>query len=409
MKPFFNVISLNCALKYKELFKPIESESVEFSKSYGSVLAQDIVSDIDIPDFNRSTMDGYALCAKSTFGASNSNPAYINITGSVAMGKKPDFKITPGDAAQIPTGGMLPFGADSVVMVEHTDPVDSTMIEVYKSVAPQENVIKAGEDFKKKEVLLKKGSKLKTQDIGVLAALGKTCVPVYKKPVVGIISTGDEIISPDKNPTLGQIRDINSHILSAMINHAGGISIQAGIVKDDFKQLYSICEKTLNNCDMLIISGGSSVGTRDYTIDVLTKLSDSKILFQGISISPGKPTILAKTGNKPIWGLPGHVASAMIIFKIVVNPFLSKLQGINTDNSRYPEVTAILTRNISSAHGRTDFIRVKIFKENNIITAEPVLGKSGLINTIIKGNGLIKIDENTEGLQKGTKVQIIPL
>ncbi len=408
MKSFFNVISLSNALKYKDLFKPVENESIEFSKSCNAVLAQDVISDIDIPDFDRSTMDGYALCAESTFGASNSNPAYINIAGSVTMGEKPDFKITTGNAAEIPTGGMLPSGADSVVMVEHTEIVDSTMIEVYKSAAPQENVIKKGEDFKKKEVLLKKGGKLKTQDIGVLAALGKTHIMVYKKPVVGIISTGDEIISPDKQPVSGQIRDINTHTLSSMINQAGGISIQAGIVKDDFNKLYRICEKTLKNCDMLIISGGSSVGTRDYTTDVLKKLSDSKIIFQGISISPGKPTILAKADNKPIWGLPGHVASAMIVFKIVVNPFLSQLQGVIENTNKWPEVTAILTRNISSAHGRTDFIRVKLSRKNNMIAAEPVLGKSGLINTITRGNGLIKIDENTEGLKKGSEVQIIP-
>jgi molybdopterin molybdotransferase len=242
-----------------------------------------------------------------------------------------------------------------------------------------------------------------------MAAFGKEFLSVHKRTRVGIISTGDEVVPIQESPGPGQIRDINSHTLSAMVSEAGGIPVCYGIVKDDAETLYTVCGKALSSSDMLLISGGSSVGTRDFTVEVLNRLPNARILVHGIPISPGKPTILARAGNLPIWGLPGHVVSAMIVFKTVVRPFLDQLNGISNARQTVWPVPARMTRNISSAQGRTDYIRVRMVKREDGFWAEPIPGKSGLLNTMIQADGLVAIDINTEGLDKGAQVMVIPL
>jgi molybdopterin molybdotransferase len=271
-----------------------------------------------MPGFRRATMDGYAVAAKSTFGASESSPAWLEIAGTIAMGEVPDFKITQGQAAKISTGGMLPEGADAVVMVEHTDPVDETSVEIYKSVAPLQHVIDGAEDFARNDLVLAKGTFIRPQEAGLAAGLGFTELEVYRIPRVGIISTGDEIIDIESRPGPGKIRDINSYALAGFISEARAIPVRYGIIKDDPVQLENAVKKALSQTDMVVISGGSSVGVRDFTVEVLSGLPDTDILVHGMSISPGKPTILARSGEKPVWGLPGQVVSAMIVFKIVV-------------------------------------------------------------------------------------------
>jgi molybdopterin molybdotransferase len=293
-------------------------------------------------------------------------------------------------------------------MVEHTGEIDESTIEVYRSVAPGQNVIEKGEDFSKGQIILSAGQKIRPQETGLLAAFGKTQVSVYEKPFIGIISTGDEIVAVDQTPGPGQLRDINTYTLSGLVAGAGGIPVSYGIVKDDFKALFETCSEALAQCNMILISGGSSVGSRDFTIEAISTLPEAEILVHGISISPGKPTILAKVGNKAFWGLPGHVVSAMVVFAIVVKPFIEHIGGLDPQQSGKMKIPAKISRNVSSAQGRIDFIRVRLTEKDGIFLAEPILGKSGLINTMVKADGLIEIDLNTEGLDKGAEVQVLP-
>jgi molybdopterin molybdotransferase len=304
---------------------------------------------------------------------------------------------------------MLPVGTDSVVMIEYTEAIDRTTLEVYRSVAPGQHILEKGEDIPKGAVLVPEGKRLRPQETGLLAAFGNETVTVYKKPVVGIISTGDEIVSIHETPAPGQIRDINMYTLSGLVRKAGAVPVSFGIVRDDFDDLFKKCTTALAQSDMVLISGGSSVGTRDFTIDVLSALPESDILVHGISISPGKPTILAKSRNLAIWGLPGQVTSTMVVFEIVVKPFIDHIGGLSLKNERNFKLSARLSRNIASAQGRTEFIRVRLNHKDGILWADPILGKSGLINTMVNADGLIEIGTDTEGLDKGVTVAVIPL
>ena len=408
MKEFFNVDTIEAVLAHVQSFSTVGRETVALADCLGRVLAEDIYSDIDIPDFDRSTMDGFAVKAASTFGASEANPAYLNIGGQVKMGIRPDFSIALGEAARIATGGMLPKGADSVIMVEHTDALDDTTIEVYRSVAPGQHVIEKGEDICHTDPALKNGVRIRPQEVGLLAACGKSTFTVFKRPVIGILSTGDEVVPVEHLPAEGQIRDINTHSLSGQVVAAGGLPVVYGIVKDRRDDLMVKCGSALNECDMVMISGGSSVGVRDFTVEVLDTLPETDILVHGISISPGKPTILACSGGKPLWGLPGHAVSAMVVFAVVVRPFLDRLCGLSQATRQFA-VKAVLNRNLASVQGRVDYVRVRLYEEDGIVMAEPILGKSGLINTMVKADGLIAIGMNIEGIEQGETVMVMPL
>ena len=406
MKEFFKVTDLKTVLGWTSLFQSVEKETIGLTVALGRILGMDIQSEINLPDFPRAIMDGYAVCATSTFGASEGNPAYLNIVGTIAMGEDPTISIKPGETAKISTGGMLPAGADSVVMIEHTDVIDHTTIEVYRSVAPGQHMIQVGEDIKAGETILFQGQQLRPQEIGILAALGIETVSVYRQPVISIISTGDEVLPISETPPLGKIRDINSFTLSGQVAQAGGRPVRMGIVNDNFQALRDMCQTAVQQSDMVFVSGGSSVGIRDFTIEVLSAIPGAEILAHGISISPGKPTILAKVGKTLFWGLPGHVTSAMVVFHVVVRPFLEHIGGKNPAHENTRSCYARLERNLSSKQGRIDYIRVKLHHEDGTLSAEPVLGKSGLIHTMAKADGLVRIDKNTEGLDKGSIVEV---
>jgi molybdopterin molybdotransferase len=409
MKEFFNVLNLDQVFEFIKEFAPVSAENVELSASIDRILAADIISDIDLPDFRRSTMDGFAVQGASTFGASESNPAYLTIKGAVAMGDSPDCSIGPGEAARISTGGMLPQGADSVIMIEHAGIIDDTTIEAYRSVAPGQHIIDVGEDYSKGKTVLSHGIKIRPQEAGLLAGFGNQTVAVFSKPVIGIISTGDEIVATDKTPGPGQIRDINTFTLSGLVQQTGARCVSFGIVKDNFDVLAKTCTQALSQCDMVMVSGGSSVGARDLTIEVLESLEDTEIFFHGISISPGKPTILAKAQNKAFWGLPGHVVSAMVVFLRIIKPFIEHIAGRDAKFKNELRLPALLSRNLSSAQGRVDYVRVRLQKSEGHFWAEPILGKSGLINTMVQADGLIEIGVNTEGLDQGSQVEVILL
>jgi molybdopterin molybdotransferase len=408
MKEFFKVKTIDEVLQHTGDFARMQTEKVVLIHSVGRVLAEDIQADIDLPDFPRATMDGFAVRGSSTFGASEGNPAYLTIKGTVAMGESTHLSVGAGEAVRISTGGMLPKDSDSVVMLEHTEAIDDTTIEVYRSVAPGQNMVAVGEDIRKGSVMLTCGRKIRPQEAGLLAALGQPTVTVFKKPVIGIISTGDEIAAVDAMPGPGQVRDINTYTLAGLAQETGATVKSFGIVRDDYQTLFEKCSQALSQCDMVLVSGGSSVGVRDFTIDVITAFKDATILFHGISISPGKPTILAKIQNKAFWGLPGHVVSAMIVFARIVKPFVEHVSGVSGPGKTKLRFTAVLSRNVSSAQGRVDYIRVRLTQQEGSLWAEPILGKSGLIHTMVKADGLIEIGMNTEGLDEGAEVEVIP-
>lgn len=406
MKEFFKVTRIEDVFSHLSRFETVDTETVSLFEALDRISAETIASDIDLPDFHRSTMDGYAVKASSTFGASESAPAFLNVKGIVKMGTYPDFSVGPGEAAAISTGGMLPDGADSVVMVEHTEKIDDATIEVYKSVAPGQHMIERGEDFSLDQRVIATGQKLRSQEIGVLAAIGRPNALVYRKPMIGIISTGDEVVPLEAFPKPGQVRDVNTYTLHGLIRQSGAIPAPYGIIDDNAEALFDICTTALASCDMVLISGGSSVGSRDYTIEVLSKLPASEILVHGISISPGKPTIIAKSGHKAVFGLPGHIVSSMIVFMIVVKPFIEHIAGKAPDTRSLGARMARLTRNLPSVQGRTDYIRVRLIEDGEKVWAEPILGKSGLINTMLKADGLIEIGIHTEGLDKDDEVSV---
>ncbi|MFZ3048243.1 MAG: gephyrin-like molybdotransferase Glp [Desulfatirhabdiaceae bacterium] len=406
MDNFFHVHTIDQVFDLIQDFPRVETETLSIDQALDHVLANDSVAPENLPDFPRATMDGFAVRAASTFGATESNPALLNLTGTIGMGQKPDFSVGIGEAARIATGGMLPDGADAVVMIEYTDPVDDDTIEVYKSVAPGTYVVAVGEDFSKHDVLIPAGKRLRPQEIGLLAAFGIQTVHAYRKPRIGIISTGDEIVPIHEIPGPGKIRDINTYTLSGLVASSGAIPVSFGLVADHFETLQHACEMALNEMDMVLVSGGSSVGTRDFTIQALSAIPDSHLLVHGIAISPGKPTILAKCGNKAFWGLPGHVVSAMVVFLKIVKPWIDHISGMTQSTTGRLTIPAVLTRNVPSVHGRTDYIRVRLFEQDNTRWAEPILGKSGLINTMVRSDGLIEIGMNTEGLNQGTVVSV---
>src|SRR5665648_519086 len=411
VKPLFKVSTpneviamLKSHLNLKEITQS-NIEVVDIKTALHRILAEEVVAPVNLPGFNRSTMDGYAIGAEDSFGATDSLPSYLKIVGEIKMGAKPEFKINPGESAKISTGGMLPEGANAVMMVEYTEQIDDTTIEARRSISPWENVVREDEDLKTGEIILRKGSRLRSQDIGVLAGIGKTNIKIYREPKIAIISTGNEIIPAEGEPRIGQIRDINSYTLGACIEEAGGIPVYRGIIKDEVILLEQEIKKTIkeDKVEAVIISGGSSVGVRDVTLEVLNRLGKPGVLVHGVSVKPGKPTILAISDNRPIFGLPGHPVSAMIIFDLFVRPLISLLQGGQYNYNSAKEIEVELTCNMVSDSGREDYIRVFIYEKDKKFYAEPILGKSGLISTMVRASGLIKIGLNIEGVEKGSK------
>lgn len=405
---FFKVKISEEVLEILKGFSPVGEERIFIGDALNRVLSREIMSPEDLPGFPRSSMDGYAVKAKDTFGASENLPALLDLDGEVIMGQVPAGPVTPGKTVRISTGGMMPEGADAVVMLEYCHSLDDRTIEVIRAVSPLENVIGPGDDIKKGAVVFKKGCVLRSQDLGLLAGLGMQDITVFKRPRAAIISTGDEIVSIDQRPEPGQVRDINTYTLSAFCSQCGAIPVNMGLCGDNFSELRAMVARGLETCDTLLISGGSSVGTRDMTLEVLESFDGMELLAHGISISPGKPTIIAGINNRAVFGLPGHAASAMVVAEVFLKPFLSGVSGETCppgDNHFYTK--AELERNVESASGRDDYIRVKLVKRDGRYFADPVFGKSGLISTLVEASGLVRIDRNIEGLYKGQTVDVM--
>lgn len=405
---FFKVKTTEEALEAVNGFSPVGEEPVHIEDALGFTLSRDIISPEDLPGFHRSSMDGYAVNAKDTFGATENMPALLEIAGEVVMGKPPDVKGSPGKAVRISTGGMLPGGTDSVVMLEYCHSLDERTIEVSRAVSPLENVICPGDDFKHDTSVFKAGKTLRPQDIGLLAGLGIAYVNAFRRPKIAIISTGDEIVPVEEKPGPGQVRNINSYTLGAFCRQAGAIPIMMGLCEDSFSELKGLLTGGLDFADSVWISGGSSVGARDITLKVLESFDNMELLVHGISISPGKPTIIAKIGEKAVFGLPGHTASAMVVAEVFLKLFISRLRGFHAGGDFTNNIIkAELDRNIESNSGRDDFIRVRVERDGDKFIAIPVFGKSGLISTLVEAHGLLRIDRNVEGLYRGEKVDVM--
>ena len=411
LETFWDEIKLN--LKDKNL----EKEKIALEDSLGRICGEKIKAKENLPPFSRSTVDGFAIKARDSAGASATLPTYFEVIGEVEMGEETDLKIDEGEAVAIPTGGMLPKEADAVLMIEYTEYLDDDTIETSKAVAAGENVVLKGEDIEKGETLFNDGHRVRPRDIGAMAGLGITEFEVYKKPEVAVISTGDELVDPGEKAGPGEIKDINSYSITSLLTSYGAKTKRVGIVKDEFDLLKNSVKNNLDS-DLVLISGGSSVGIKDMTIKILNSIGEPGVLLHGLSIKPGKPTILAMIDGTPVIGLPGHPASAWTVTRILLKPIIQFLIGeieaeeigrINEKSSKNNfdySFKAELTRNVVSDKGREEYIPVRLFKENEKLKAEPILGKSSLITTLVNGDALIRIDTYEEGKNKGEMVKV---
>jgi molybdopterin molybdotransferase len=379
----------------------LPGEFVHISDASGRILAVDITAEEYVPDFNRSTVDGYTLMARDTFGASESIPAILPLCGDIKMGGSAPASLAAGTCMAVPTGGDVPEGADSVVMLEYIENYGDGTIGVTKPVAPGENIIFRGDDVKPGAVLLKAGHQLRPHDIGALAALGVSRVCVCLRPVIGIVSTGDELIGCEDKPRKGQIRDVNSMLLASVFNQPDCISKTYGIIPDDDARLEAAVIRAVSECDVVLISGGSSVGAKDATARVVAK--NGNILLHGIAMKPGKPTILGIVNGKPVFGLPGHPVAAYFVSQLFVRPLIARLQG----GMRRPRsLSARLGTAISSNHGRAEYIGVRLEDAPELQIAHPVHGKSGLITSLTGTDGFLCIPRDCEGLPKNAVITV---
>jgi len=383
-------------------------ETILTENALGRVTWEPVIASHPLPAFNRSTVDGYAVRAADTYGASESLPAYFHLVGEIPMGSAPKLTIQRGECALVHTGGMLPQGADAVVMLEHTQPARLQEIELLRAVASDENVLKIGEDVSAGEMVIPAGVRLRPAEIGGLMALGVTQLPVAARPRVGILSSGDEVIPPGQAPAPGQVRDVNAYTLSALVEAAGGIPVRYGILPDTAQALHAAAAQALAECELVVITAGSSASSRDLTAEVINQLGKPGVLVHGVNVRPGKPTILAICEGKGVVGLPGNPVSALVIAMLFVRPAVGALLGL-AEVQPTASVAARLTTNLPSQAGREDWVPVRLVDGDSGRLAEPIFGKSNLIFTLARAAGLVRIPPAATGLSAGAPVEVILL
>lgn len=422
MKPFLTLQSVESVLEHFRAFPALPEETAPLDETLGRRLSRAFAATENLPGFDRSTVDGFAVRARDVFGAQEGSPALVQCVADCRMGEVPDIALKEGQTARILTGGMLPDGADCVVMVEYSRPASGDLIELTRSQAPGDNVILRDDDAAAGTPLLEAGRRLRPQDIGLLAAFGQTTVAVRRQPRVAVLSTGDEIVPSTETPPPGKIRDVNAHSITALCREAGALAERAGLVRDEASALQKAVARLAANNDVVVVSGGSSAGMRDHTVEIFQSLPHAELLVHGVAISPGKPFILAKAvidGRAVcLVGLPGHVTSALICARAFLVPLLHHLQGrIRPETA--PLVPARLTRSVASAQGRRDFLRVRLRALpceqphcpagqglQPLYEAEPIMGASGLISGIAAADGLVVCPENREGYDAGDIVMV---
>ena len=398
MSLFLHVVPVTEAVAtIRRLAQRQETEHVPVEEAFRRVLASDVRADVDIPGFTRSVVDGYAVRAADTTGAGDAIPALFTSLGKIAMGATTDHPVGVAECMYVPTGGILPEGADAVVMVEQTE-LFGDQVLVKRPVAHGENVLFYNEDFAKGAVVLTAGRRLSAQDTGVLAAVGCVNVPVTRMPRIGIISTGNELVAVNEIPRIGQVRDVNTYVVSAYVRDRGCVPVTYGIIRDDRETFRAALARAVKECDAVIISGGSSKDDRDMAAAVIA--GQGEVLVHGVAMAPGKPTIIGRCGTVPVLGLPGHPASAFVVLFVIGRHLLDGMMGIT--GAVVVTVPATLALNVPSARGREDYVRVSL--KDGIAT--PLFGKSGLLNTLVRSDGVIRVPAESEGLETGTTVEV---
>jgi molybdopterin molybdotransferase len=384
----------------------LESETVDIERCLGRIIAEDIISEFNVPGFKRSTMDGFAVVHTDLEEANAEIPVKLKVLGEIEIGTEPKFNISQGECVYIPTGGMLPTGADSILIIEKVEKLSSDNIIAYDKTFEGENIVLEDEDVSIGEIVIKKGVKIRPYEIGVLSCIGCTSIKVFKKPRIGILASGDEIVSPYIIPKVGQVRDVNTYLLSALINENSCEAVIYNVVNDNFDKLFKNVEKAINECDMVLISGGSSVGLKDYTLKVLRAMENSKILMHGLALKPGKPTIVSKYNNKLIFGMPGHPLSGAVVFKTLVCYYINQITShIEKD---YP-VFCEMTTDRKKTRGREEYIPVIIEEKGDKLLATPMIGKSGIITTFSKSWGYFKTPKELDIVKAGETVRVYRL
>jgi molybdopterin molybdotransferase len=388
----------------------LKTEIVSLDEALDRVLTEDVFASCDIPSFRRSTVDGYAVITSDTAGADEGIPVFLKLTGSVLMGTEVNFSISCGECVYVPTGGMVPNGADAVVMIEYCE-VTNDLIAIYKAAASGSGTAEVGEDFKNGKLLLSKGTCIRPQEIGALSAAGIININVFKPLTMILISTGDELVVPENNPPPGKIRDINTNMIKALAKNIGYKIIYSHVLPDDENILETTVKESLKKCDIVIISGGSSQGEKDFTAQIINRIAKPGIFTHGLAVKPGKPTILGWDNESKtlLVGLPGHPVSAMMIFKIIFGWLNKVINGIDNLTNDFPVISAKVSCNIPSAPGKTVCQPVVLTLKDDFYSAEPVFGKAGMISTLTKANGYIIIDMNKEGIKQGELVWVHPL
>ncbi len=401
-RPFGDLIPYEEALaKILDRVEPVErKEKLNLDKAGGRVLAEDVESDLAVPPFERAAMDGFAVKAENTFGAGKFDPVELECTYNLSAGDFLEEKVGEGECVQIATGAPIPEGADAVVKMERTEKDEkSGVVNVYKPVHPGENVSPEGEDIEKGGVVLEKNKLLTSSKIGALAAMGKGSVEVYEMPRVGIIPTGDEIVPLSEKLEPGQIYDVNSHTLSSVVENNGCRPMRKRVVQDSLQTLKKEIEKGVDEMDMVLFSGGSSVGDKDVLVDALSSIGE--VIFHGVKIKPGKPTLFGMVGGTPVVGMPGYPTSCLNTAQQLIRPGLRKM-------SRLPEAVekrmdAVLQKRITSSLGRRQYMTVRLEGKK----AHPVYKQSGAITSMANADGYFEIPENTELVEKGEKLTVV--
>jgi molybdenum cofactor synthesis domain-containing protein len=387
--------------------EPVGSEVVPLGSALGRVLSSDVESLVDVPPFNRATVDGFAVKAADTFGAEEHSPVALKLQGVVEIGEKPHLSVSKDEALRIATGAPVPDGADAIVMVENTAEKKKE-VQVYRAVAKNENVMKAGSDIRKGQVIFREQTRLNSRQVGVLAALGFAMIPVLKRPRIGIISTGAEIVKPGEHLLPGKIYDINAYTLASAIAESGGRAVDFGIVRDDDDEaLKKVLRKALTATDAVVTSGGVSVGPKDVVPKVLDSLGKPGVIIHGVAVKPGKPLAVALLEGKPVFALPGNPTSSLLIFHLLVHPVLLQLAG--RESGGLCVVNAKLSRRVFSAKGRRTYVTVSLSKgKDGELVASPVAsGQSGAITTMAMAEGYVELPENVPFIEEGQSVRVI--
>jgi molybdopterin molybdotransferase len=409
MKGFFDTRTRQEVLDIAAGFAHVETETVLSTEASGRVLSVDVGSTCDVPHFDRAMMDGYAVRAEDVSRATAQTPVTLIVTGRVEMGRPAGCVVERGTAVEVGTGAALPDAADAVVMIEYTERLSDTAITVSRPVARYENIMRVGADFAKGEMLFHAGKRMAPKDIAAFISGGVTQVEVFKKPVATLISTGDELVPYDREPAVGQIRESNIAVLAALLERDGGVAVTAGIVGDEIDELKGAVERGVKSGDMVLISGGSSVGARDLTLAALESFGNSEVLVHGVAMRPGKPTILARIDAKPVIGLPGHPVSSVISYEVVVKPVLDQLAGCRrgvVGGRSGSVVRATLSERVPALTGRDEYIRVRFEREESGLVAVPLGRSSGAVSTLSKADGWVVVDMNSEGIEAGEEVEV---